>query len=364
MPTDETSDDELAAIAGLRATRARAALHALVLQVRTRVGPMMTSTLAALALRFQGLAARLRARGELVARSTQGKERLSLFVRRVAAFASVLWSRCAERLPQLPQLVRKVRRVRRRRTTTAPPPARTRLRSHGEPRPEPKRRNHRRLFAAAALAATSLALLAYALFPDDGTEAVLPSALSRLKVAADPKPTEQAVATTPASVMPVALAAGGAPVGSVMAAPAMPMAAPQVGTPYAAGPIPPPTFPTVQPATGTTPPPPVVTEHRSFSSGEVENGRTFTLRMSLPVERIAGERLEDGFQVTIPGALSLDPAGPIASAHPAVSRAMIINRGDHSVLTIRFADGQRPSYRVEPAGRAITITIARSGAGA
>jgi hypothetical protein len=79
--------------------------------------------------------------------------------------------------------------------------------------------------------------------------------------------------------------------------------------------------------------------------------------MSRPVDAIEGTRLTDGFRVRIPGSLSRDRAGPIASTHPHVERSMILNRGDHAELTIRFTEGRTPTYRVVARGSAIEILI-------
>jgi hypothetical protein len=94
-----------------------------------------------------------------------------------------------------------------------------------------------------------------------------------------------------------------------------------------------------------------------FGATEVPGGRSFMLRMSQPVRAIEGVARDHGFMVTVPGALSLDRAGPIAAAHPAVERSMILNRGDHAELTIRFVDGRSPAYRVSARGRAIEIVL-------
>ena len=107
---------------------------------------------------------------------------------------------------------------------------------------------------------------------------------------------------------------------------------------------------TVQTRTTTSP--------STFGAEAVPNARTFLIRMSRPVDHIEGTPLTDGFRVRIPGSLSLDRAGPIASAHPFVERSMILNRGDHAELTIRFAEGRTPAYRVVARGSAIEIFIA------
>jgi hypothetical protein len=57
------------------------------------------------------------------------------------------------------------------------------------------------------------------------------------------------------------------------------------------------------------------------------------------------------------GSLSLDRAGPISAAHKGVERAMVLNKGDRSELTIRFANGKRPSYQVRGDGQTLYVVI-------
>jgi hypothetical protein len=96
-----------------------------------------------------------------------------------------------------------------------------------------------------------------------------------------------------------------------------------------------------------------------FGADSVTGGEKYVLRMSNPVVEMDGIVEGDGFSVTIPGSLSLSQAGPIATAHPDVEHASILNRGDFSELTLRFVAGRQPVYRVEARGPAIEITIAR-----
>jgi len=81
--------------------------------------------------------------------------------------------------------------------------------------------------------------------------------------------------------------------------------------------------------------------------------------MSLPIQGVTGERIANGFRVTVPESLALDRAGPIAASHPDVDRAMILNRGDHAELTIRFVEGRSPAYRVSARGATLELTIGR-----
>ncbi len=105
--------------------------------------------------------------------------------------------------------------------------------------------------------------------------------------------------------------------------------------------------------------PPEPVRGEAFGAEEVENGEKYVLRMSNPVTEMDGIIEDDGFSVTIPGSLSLSRAGPIATAHPDVEHASILNRGDFSELTLRFVAGRRPAYRVQARGPAIEISIAR-----
>jgi hypothetical protein len=105
--------------------------------------------------------------------------------------------------------------------------------------------------------------------------------------------------------------------------------------------------------------PPETVRGAAFGADSVAGGEKYVLRMSNPVAEMDGIIEGDGFSVTIPGSLSLSRAGPIATAHPDVEHASILNRGDFSELTLRFVAGRRPAYRVEARGPAIEITIAR-----
>jgi len=97
----------------------------------------------------------------------------------------------------------------------------------------------------------------------------------------------------------------------------------------------------------------------SFGAPEVPGGRSFLIRMSQPVEGLIGETTATGFRITVPGSLALDRAGPIATVHPAVSRSAIVNRGDRSELSVDFAQGRRPPFRVVGRGSALEVLIGR-----
>jgi hypothetical protein len=105
--------------------------------------------------------------------------------------------------------------------------------------------------------------------------------------------------------------------------------------------------------------PPEMIHGTVFGADSVAGGEKYVLRMSNPVAEMDGIIEADGFSVTIPGSLSLSQAGPIATAHPDVEHASILNRGDFSELTLRFVAGRQPAYRVEARGPSIEITIAR-----
>jgi hypothetical protein len=94
-----------------------------------------------------------------------------------------------------------------------------------------------------------------------------------------------------------------------------------------------------------------------FGATQVPNGRQFALRMSGKIAGLQGSAEKGGFSVVIAGALSLDRAGPISSALKGVSRAMIINRGDHAELSISFVDGKQPLYQISADGSTLYVVI-------
>ncbi|MEC7521879.1 MAG: PilZ domain-containing protein [Myxococcota bacterium] len=236
----------------------------------------------------------------------------------------------------------KIRKPKRRTTaaprrTTAAPRKRRRQGAQEEAAPAP-RKSRRRVIALSVLAFAGVGTAVYAL---SGEEAPAP------EVAA-PAPA-QAAPVEPAPVEPAPIEAAPTPVEAppVEAAPAEPEGG-RLGEP---------TYPTLADTTATPSGP--VTEGSSFGSESVADGRSATLHMSNPVTTLRGQRLPDGFTVTIPGALSNDPAGPIAAANPSIERAMILNRGDHSVLTVRFVAGRNPDYRVVARGNTVEVTVGR-----
>ena len=79
----------------------------------------------------------------------------------------------------------------------------------------------------------------------------------------------------------------------------------------------------------------------------------------MPPTALRGEPTSDGFKVTLEGANAVDGARRIGATHPRVAVASILNEGERAVLTIRFAAGANPAYRVEASGDALLITIGR-----
>jgi hypothetical protein len=104
---------------------------------------------------------------------------------------------------------------------------------------------------------------------------------------------------------------------------------------------------------------PEVQEGRTFGAESVSNARSFEITMSQPVRTLRGRAEGNGFVVDIPNALAISGARTISRNHPMVARSHILNHGDHSTLTIEFAEGQSPAYRVSARGAAIQIEIAR-----
>jgi hypothetical protein len=182
-------------------------------------------------------------------------------------------------------------------------------------------------------------------------------ALSGDDAAPEPAPLVVPQPAAPAAAAPVPESAT-LPIEPAPEAPA----APEPDPALEAGRLGEPTYPTLRdatqaPATATVSAPATGTH---FGASDVPNGRSRTIRMSQPVTELRGERQPDGFTVTIPGSLALEGARGIAAANPtSIDQSMILNRGDHSVLTVRFIAGQSPPYRVVARGAAIEVTIGR-----
>jgi len=96
----------------------------------------------------------------------------------------------------------------------------------------------------------------------------------------------------------------------------------------------------------------------SYGQKQVPNGRRFLLRMAEPVRTLLGTSSANGFSVVIMDNKALDKAAPISVGHPAVEQAFILNRRDHSAeLTVRFAPGKSPAYRVSGQGAMLEVLI-------
>jgi hypothetical protein len=297
---------------------------------------------------------------------------------------------------------------------------RTRKATEATPAPAPVRRPIGRYVVLAGAIAGALALGSYAFSGDDAETLDVPTIPGATNTAAPapgatPTAPTATTATTamPAVAMPAAAMPTAAPTQPAALPPTAPITAPvgPVPTPaalpapsYVAGSLPPPTYPTLQPAARPTAPPtalpnaspyavdvrgetvaghdptlraptapgmaaapaaaagaplPANSGAREFGDATVSRPQTFTLRMSREVAGISGRRDPAGFDLRIDGALTLDRAAPIAASHPAVATAIIINRGDHADLAVRFREGMAPAYRVVVRGAAIEIAIAR-----
>ena len=334
-----------------------------------------------------------------------------------------LWKTTASRAAaRSPRLAGMLGQPARRRTTSPPPaasvaaaPAR---RARGQQAvPSPAKPLFSRNLVMAIVACFTVGLVAYGMASrgeaSDGVEVHRPAeagswgdtAESAVPGAVDPvtgQPTGAATVTTPEPFEPFVpgeAAGGAAPAGAYGAAPAgaygaapagaygaaptgaygaAPAGAYERAMPEAAtqaGPMPAPTYPSladlraqgaapaaasmVTAAPEATEPGRAVVGGMTFGAADVPSGRTTTLAMSAPVESLEGVSDANGFTVTVRGALSLDRAGPIAATNPSIERASILNRGDHSVLTLRFVAGRTPAYRVVAHGASLDVIVGR-----
>jgi hypothetical protein len=115
--------------------------------------------------------------------------------------------------------------------------------------------------------------------------------------------------------------------------------------------------PAAAPVAAPAAPKPTPRRMRYGAASAPSRAQTFALRMSKPIASISGSSDAGGFTVVVMGSLSLDRAGPISAAHKGVARAMVLNKGDRSELTIRFADGKRPAYQVRGDGTTLYVVI-------
>jgi hypothetical protein len=97
----------------------------------------------------------------------------------------------------------------------------------------------------------------------------------------------------------------------------------------------------------------------TFGQKQVANGQRYLLRMSAPITAIHGKSDPGGFTVIIPGNRAVDRAAPIALTNRAVSRAKILNKGGYAELTVRFAEGKSPAYRVTAQQAGLEVLIAQ-----
>lgn len=95
----------------------------------------------------------------------------------------------------------------------------------------------------------------------------------------------------------------------------------------------------------------------TFGDDAPTNARTTVLNFAGPIARIEGERLEDGFNVTVFGAVCLDRAFPIAEANAQVDRATVLNGNQEAELFVRFVPGRESAYRVVASGNQLEVSI-------
>ena len=269
--------------------------------------------------------------------------------------AKAAWAKVRALFAQLP------RRKPKRRTTATPPKRRVagapRRQQRAEAAPVAPPRNRRKVIALSAVAFLGVGGTVYALTSADADAAdgaavetsAPPSTSAPAGLLAAP-----AAPSLPNTPQAEPATAGEPAAGEPTAA--EPPAAAEPAPEPAGGRLSTPTFPSLRDADPTSAP---VTEGQTFGASSVSDGRSATIRMSQPVTTLRGQPRDNGFTVTIPGALALDRAGPIAASNPSVERASVINLGDHAVLTVRFVSGRSPEYRVVARGRAIEIEIGR-----
>lgn len=391
---DEAHDQEVEAFRTGTQVRVAAAMR----EIARRAGPVMIVA--------RGVTAKLWARlGPMLLAAFAACTRLAMAAWRRAGptvrtsatrgvavtwrFAGIVRERLGQRFPILAGAPR--------RRTTAPPPAAKettlRKRKQGGSTEVEQPRSHRRTAVLSVIAFLGVGATVYALVPSSDAETVS----THRAIRSDTKPTDKPLAdpdigdvgaigldaTQPATEVQA----------PVVAAPRTPTALPEPRR--TAGPMPAPTFPTLDPAarpqapetlpqgspyavdvrgervaghdptlrdsqaTITTVAAPTPASGASFGAASVPNGRSFTLRMSRTVDGLRGTASANGFSVIIQGALSLDRAGPIAESHPYVARSLILNRGDRAELTIQFDEGRSPPYRVVARGASIEVTIGR-----
>lgn len=329
-PREVIADDDLATPSRLAALRER--LSPMIARARTASAAAMKKVGPAAKVIWAKLVAFAR-----VVKQKAGPRAAALFARVAALFATLF--------------AKVVSRKGKRRTTAAPPKrvaGTPRRRQQAAEEVAPPKRNGRRIIALSVLAFAGVGAAVYALAGGD-EEAVETAELPAASAAPAPLPAPAPVAEAP---FPEAIASVDpeTPEAAEIVAEAAPAPEPEGGQLGA------PSFPSLRDADPSSAP---VVEGPSFGAASVPEARSTTIRMSQSVATLRGQATDGGFTVTVPGALALDRAGPIAAANPSVERAMILNRGDHAVLTVRFVAGRTPPYRVVARGRAIEVAIGR-----
>jgi hypothetical protein len=95
-----------------------------------------------------------------------------------------------------------------------------------------------------------------------------------------------------------------------------------------------------------------------FGQRQIRNPHRVLLRMSDPVKYLRGTSDAGGFSIVIENNHALEKAAPIKAAHPAIARAIILNRKDHTAeLIVRFVPGQSPAFRVTGHGSALEVLL-------
>jgi hypothetical protein len=94
-----------------------------------------------------------------------------------------------------------------------------------------------------------------------------------------------------------------------------------------------------------------------FGNKQVPNPQRFVLRTSSPITTLHGRSDPGGFTVILPNTRALDKAAPIALANHAVSRAKILNKGGYAELSVRFAEGRSPAYRITAQQAGLEVLI-------
>ena len=220
----------------------------------------------------------------------------------------------------------------------------------------PENKHSLRVIVIGSLCILTLALLAYFLTPATGemtphhAEHAAQDAAEKARAASADLSAEipsaaegtevSTLAATAAPQTDAPAAKPAAPANKPASAPAKPAAA--VAKPAAA-----PAKPAAAPST-------------VFGQKQVQNARRFLLRMAEPVKGLQGSADAGGFSVVIAGNRAIDRAAPLKSGHPAIEHAAIRNRKDNSAeLSVRFAEGKSPAYRVTGQGSILEILIAQ-----